>query len=53
MAHPMVVKKVHSRAPLMGSYLVYLMASCLEYPTAEMKADLIQMEADLVQMLDS
>ena len=52
MAHPMVVKMVHSRAPLMGSYLVYPTASCLELMTAEMKADLIQMEADLVRMLD-
>ena len=53
MAHPMVVKKVHLRAPSMDSYLVYPTASCLEYPTAEMKVELIQMEEDLVQMLDS
>ena len=52
MAHPMVVKKVHSRARLMGSCLEYPMASCLEYLTAEMKADLIEMEEDLVRMLD-
>ena len=53
MAHPMVVKMVHLRARLMGSYLVYPTVSCLELMTAEMKVELIQMEADLVQMLDS